>query len=61
MIVNVWLIYGADGDRVYARTTQPADDQVEVLKKMGFQLFRAEINLPLDQGTPVLPAEAVKA
>lgn len=51
MIVNVWLIYKPGEPRIYTRTFQPDPDQVEAYRRDGFQLFRAQVYLPVDGAT----------
>ncbi len=53
LIVNVWLIYKAGEPRVYTSTYRPADDQVACFERDGFKLFRAEVNLPVDDALPI--------
>lgn len=52
MIVNVWLIYKTGEDRVYTRTTEPDEAQKSAYRHNGFQIFRASVLLPVDNGTP---------
>jgi hypothetical protein len=54
MKVNVWLFYKAGEDRTYARTTPPPEWQMGQFKNDGFRVFRAEVDLPVDeQSEPV--------
>jgi hypothetical protein len=58
MIVNVWLIYKAGEPRVYTCAYQPAADQAACFKRDGFTIYRAEISLPVDQGTDFVKGRA---
>ncbi len=58
MLINVWLIYKQGEDRVYTSTRQPAQDQVQAFRRDGFQLYRAEVQLPVDVSTTKVEAVA---
>lgn len=61
MIVNVWLVYKRGEPRVYTWTFLPAEDQVAIFRKDGFKIFRAEVDLPVDDETIVIEADAREA
>jgi hypothetical protein len=53
MMINIWIIYRADSDRPYTRTVQPSESQVAAYRKEGFEIFRAQVNLPVDTETVI--------
>jgi hypothetical protein len=55
MIVNIWLMYKAGEPRTYTRCTSPSELEKKRFINQGFQIFRAEVDLPVDKNT-----EAVK-
>lgn len=59
MIVNVWLVYKRGEPRTYTWTTLPSEDQIRIFRKDGFQIFKAEIELPVADDSPVAQATAV--
>lgn len=56
VIVHVWLIYKDGEDRVYTTTIKPSDWSLLSYKDQGFKVYRAEVDLPIDQETPVVRA-----
>lgn len=58
MNVNVWLFYKEGEDRVYTSTVQPPEDRADRLRQEGFHLYRAEVRLPVDEGTVRLDSVA---
>jgi hypothetical protein len=59
MMINIWVIYRADGDRPYTRTTQPSDSQMAAYRKEGFEIFRAQVNLPVDETVSIAASNLV--
>jgi hypothetical protein len=58
MNVNVWLVYKDGEDRTYTWTTKPHEDNLARWRQQGYQVFRAEIKLPLDEDTRRLESVA---
>lgn len=54
MIVNVWLIYKDGEDRVYTTAVKPSDWSLSSYRTQGFRVYRAEVDLPVDEETPVV-------
>jgi hypothetical protein len=50
----VWLIYRAGADRVFTSTVQPTVEQRAAYRRDGFDLFRAQVYLPVDGATQAL-------
>lgn len=58
MLVNVWLVHKRGEPRIYTWTFLPTEDQLAIFRKDGFKIFRAEIELPVDEDTDVITAYA---
>jgi hypothetical protein len=59
MIVSVWLMHKAGSDRIYTSTVCPDRAQLDAYVRDGFEVFRANVLLPIYPESEVFSANAV--